>query len=276
MVKDNSGRSSIEIYMDEIASIPLLNKDDEIELAALISQGSQEALEKLVTSNLRLVVKIAHDFKKFAPLEDVVSAGNQGLIRAAEKFDPHKGSKFSSYAAWWIKQSIRRITTEDKLIVIPIASVAKIHKIRKGVYKLTESLGREPTDEELAKHIDFTVTVVRRYRGKNLDTLPVGLSDSLGSDNDGTVEDLVPDENQRLPLEIMISEEYHDNINKALKVLSEKERIVIIHRFGLKNRLPKTLDTISKKIGRTRERVRQIQNDALYKLRKELRLMDKK
>lgn len=258
--------------MNDIGKIPLLSKQDEIDVAAEIAQGSEEAFEKLVNSNLRLVVKIAHDFKRIGQLEDIVSAGNKGLIRAAEKFDPAKGAKFSSYSAWWIKQSIRRTITEEKLIVIPVASLVKIKKIKNAAKELEFIMGYCPSDEELALHVKMTKSVVRRYRDESCDKYPVSLHEPLMNGEDGVLGDMIPNENDIMPVDVIINKEYHKYLTKALNNLNKREQLIIMHRYGLKGRVPKTLEEVSKLVGRTRERVRQLQDQALYKMKKELEL----
>ena len=258
---------SMKFYMRDINTIPLISIKEEVELAKLIKQGSLKAKYKLITANLRLVVKIAHDFKGIGlPLQDLISEGNIGLMRAAEKFDPTKGAKFSSYAAWWIKQSMRRAMMEkSKLIRIPITSAGKINKIKSTRSRLSEQLGRSPTDKEIAGNLNFSVKVVSRL--KKVEQKTISLHQSISEENGNGLNDVLPDEKSVSPDELMDEHELVNRINRLLSALDRREQTILLMRFGLDGRPPKTLEEVSKKIGRTRERVRQIQNKALSKLR---------
>ena len=263
-------QDSMKEYMKDIAKIPLINVQEEIELAAKIKAGSEEAKEKLVSANLRLVVKIAHDFKGIGlPLQDLVAEGNIGLIRAAEKFDPSKGAKFSSYASWWIKQAMRRaISEKSKTIRIPVASVTKIMKIRNMKSILTQKLGREPSDEEISKEVDLSKKVVRRLRQADMGT--VSLNDPILLGEEGEISHLIADHTAISPYKILDYNESTERLNIMLSKLNLREQDIIKMRYGLDGKPPQTLEEISKKIGRTRERVRQIQKRALKKLRVQL------
>jgi RNA polymerase primary sigma factor len=262
-----SRHDAMKCYMDDIGHIPLVTREEECILAKLIQSGDMEAREKLIRANLRLVVKIAHDFKGIGlPLQDLVSEGNIGLMRAAEKFDPEKGAKFSSYAAWWIKQAMRRALSEkSKTIRVPIASVGKINKIRSMRSQLTETLGRDPTDREIADRLDFSERVVSRLRRCDLKT--VSLHDPIMRGEDGELKNLIPDDNAPTPFHILDDNESIQRLNLLLQNLDKRERTILLMRYGLDGSPPKTLEQISRKIGRTRERVRQIQKRALNKLR---------
>jgi len=261
---------AMKCYMDDIGHIPLVNKDEEVVLAGLIKAGDMQAREKLIRANLRLVVKIAHDFKGMGlPLQDLVSEGNIGLMRAAEKFDPEKGAKFSSYAAWWIKQAMRRALSEkSKTIRVPIASVGKINKIRTMRSTLTEKLGRDPTDREIADRLDFSERVVTRLKRADLKT--VSLHDPILRGEDGELKNLIPDESSATPYRMLDDSESVQRLNMLLQSLDKRERTILLMRYGLDGTPPRTLEQISKKIGRTRERVRQIQKRALNKLRSQI------
>ena len=257
----------MKFYMRDINNIPLINTKEEVELAKLIKEGCLEAKYKLITSNLRLVVKIAHDFKGFGlPLQDLVAEGNIGLMRAAEKFDPSKGAKFSSYASWWIKQSMRRAMMEkSKLIRVPITSAGKINKIKSTRSQLKEQLGRSPTDKEIAGELNYSVKVVSRLKKVNQNT--VSLHNPISDDDTGWLKDILPDEKALTPDQLLDDSELANRINRLLSTLDKRERTILLMRFGLDGRPPKTLEEVSNVIGRTRERVRQIQNKALNKLR---------
>jgi len=264
MLSDND---TMKLYMQNIGQYPLVTPDEEVELAARIKQGDKDARAKLIRSNLRLVVKIAHDFKGLGlPLLDLISEGNIGLMRAVEKFDPSKGAKLSSYAAWWIKQSMRRaLANQARTIRIPVQSASKISKIQAARTRLTEKLGRDPTDKEIAKEVNLTERTVTGLRlGK---TTTISLHDPIQHGEDGEFRDIIPDEKTTSPDEIVQDEETLRHMVRLIDHLDERERTILNLRFGLNGERPRTLEEVSQTIGRTRERVRQIQNQALEKLR---------
>ena len=264
MLSDND---TMKLYMQNIGQYPLVTPADEVKLAARIAKGDPEARTTLIRSNLRLVVKIAHDFKGLGlPLLDLISEGNIGLMRAVEKFDPSKGAKLSSYAAWWIKQSMRRaLANQARTIRIPVQSASKISKIQGAKLKLAESLGRDPTDKEIASEINLTERTVTGLRlGK---TSTISLHDPIQHGEDGEFRDIIPDEKTSAPDELIQDEETLSHMLMLTDRLEERERTILNLRFGLNGERPKTLEEVSQAIGRTRERVRQIQNQALDKLR---------
>jgi RNA polymerase primary sigma factor len=264
MLSDND---TMKLYMQNIGQYALVTPQEEVELAAKIAAGDEGARAKLIRSNLRLVVKIAHDFKGLGlPLLDLISEGNIGLMRAVEKFDPSKGAKLSSYAAWWIKQSMRRaLANQARTIRIPVQSASKISKIQAARTKLTEELGREPTDKEIAKEVNLTERTVTGLRlGK---TTTISLHDPIQHGEDGEFRDIIPDEKTVAPDEIVQDEETLKHMLALTDRLDERERTILNLRFGLNGERPRTLEEVSQTIGRTRERVRQIQNQALEKLR---------
>ena len=262
---------TMKTYMNEIGQISLVSKEQEVDLAAKIhgfdNSEHDEARKTLIKANLRLVVKIAHDFKGLGlPLLDLISEGNIGLMRAVEKFDPAKGAKFSSYAAWWIKQSMRRaLANQSRIIRIPVQSAGKINKIKSIRTKLTEKLGREPTDAEIAKDLDFSERTVAGLRLADLRTF--SLHDPIQQGEDGEFQDIIPDRGAQTPDRILSDVESVGRLVDLLGELDERERMILKMRFGLDGNRPKTLEEVSQTIGRTRERVRQIQNQALTKLR---------
>ena len=265
---------SMKLYMNEVGQIPLISPEQEKVLAAQI-HGSDRALHDeacatLINANLRLVVKIAHDFKGFGlPLSDLISEGNLGLVRAVEKFDPAKGAKFSSYAAWWIKQSMRRaLANQASVIRIPVQSAGKINKIKLANMKLTEQLGRAPTDNELADNLSLSERTVATLRLSDLKT--ISLHAPIQQGEDGSFEDVISDRNAMMPDRIVGDEESVQRLFALLSELDVRERQIIQLRFGLDGRRPKTLEEVSQMIHRTRERVRQLQNQALAKLRAKL------
>ena len=266
-----SKNDTMKTYMHDIGQISLVSKREEVELAAQIHSDDryahEEARSTLIMANLRLVVKIAHDFKGLGlPLLDLISEGNIGLMRAVEKFDPAKGAKFSSYAAWWIKQSMRRaLANQSRTIRIPVQSAGKINKIKSVRMKLAEELGREPTDAEIASSLDFSERTVAGLRLADLRTF--SLHDPIQQGEDGEFQDIIPDRRAITPDQIMADVESVRRLLSLLEELDEREKMILKMRFGLDNNRPKTLEEVSQEIGRTRERVRQIQNQALTKLK---------
>lgn len=259
---------TMKTYMQEIGQIPLVTREEEVGLAAEIARGSTEARRKLIQSNLRLVVKIAHDFKGLGlPLVDLISEGNIGLMKAVEKFDPSKGAKFSSYAAWWIKQSMRRaLSNQSRTIRIPVQSAGKINKIKVTRMKMSEELGREPTDNEIADRLDFSKRTVAALRLAELRTF--SLQDPIQAGEESVFQDIIPDYGASRPDDMLCGMEMLKRLKVLIDKLDPRERLILMLRFGLDGNRPKTLEEVSRKIGRTRERVRQIQNLALKKLKK--------
>ena len=265
---------TLKLYMNEVGRIPLVTPEQEKILASQI-HGEDRALHDqacttLINANLRLVVKIAHDFKGLGlPLCDLISEGNLGLVRAVEKFDPSMGAKFSSYAAWWIKQAMRRaLSNQAGVIRIPVQSAGKINKIKLASMKMTEQLGRTPTDGELADNLALSERTVAALRLSDLKT--VSLHAPIQQGEDGSIGDLISDRNAMTPDRILGDEESIQRLISLLSELDDRERQILQLRFGLDGRRPKTLDEVSQLIHRTRERVRQLQNQALAKLRAKL------
>ena len=262
---------TMKVYMTEIARIPLVNKKEEADLADAIHSTDEDKHEDarttLIKANLRLVVKIAHDFKGLGlPLLDLISEGNIGLMRAVEKFDPAKGAKFSSYAAWWIKQSMRRaLANQSRTIRIPVQSAGKINKIKTVRMRLVEELGRDPSDAEIAEKLEFSERTVAGLRMADLRT--ISLNDPIQQGEEGEFQDIIPDRQAQTPDQIIGDVESVFRLMHLLDKLEERERKILEMRFGLRGARPLTLEEVSQEIGRTRERVRQIQNQALTKLK---------
>jgi len=261
----------IKIYLREIMVTPLLTRKEEIELAARIKRGDQKARALMIKANLRLVVKIAHDYAHFGlPLLDLISEGNIGLVKAVERFDPAKGGKLSTYGAWWIKQSIKRaMANQSKTIRLPAHLVDKISKVRRVAVKMSEELGREPTDEELAEEIGISSVKVSQL--KRVSIRPASLDAPMSDDDSTEFGEIVGDEDAQTPFELLRDKNLRDQVGELLDVLDDREREIIFQRFGLDGGNPRTLEVIGKKFGVTRERIRQLQNVALDKLRRALR-----
>src|SRR6516165_846827 len=271
----DDSETSIKIYLREISGTPLLTVQEEIELAARIQQGDQKARAWMIKANLRLVVKIAHDYSNFGlPLLDLISEGNIGLIKAVERFDPVKGGKLSTYSAWWIKQSIKRaLANQSKTIRLPVHLVDKIWKMRRVSLQMSEELGREPTDEEFAEEIGISSTKLSQL--KTISIRPASLDAPIGDDDSTEFGEIVGDEDAQTPFELFRDKNMRDELSVLLEVLDDRERKIIFRRFGLDGGKPQTLEEVGKKFGVTRERIRQLQNIALAKLRRALAKREK-
>lgn len=270
-----SEKSAIKLYLQEIGQINLLTPDEEVELARRINKGDHAAREKMITANLRLVVKIAHDYTNFGlPLLDLISEGNIGLIKAVERFDPDKGGKLSTYAAWWIKQSIKRaLANQSKTIRLPVHLVDKIAKMRRTAMALAEEFGREPTDEEVANELGMPVNKVAHL--KTVSVRPTSLDAPVGDDDGTEFGELVGDENSATPFEELRSKTLLRDINTMIGELDTREAEIIRLRFGLDGNKARTLEEVGEQFNITRERVRQLQNMALSRMRKILQEREK-
>ncbi len=260
----------IKIYLREIGKTPLLTREEEVELADRIKKGDKEARAHMIKANLRLVVKIAQDYANYGlPLLDLISEGNIGLMKAVERFDPNKGGKLSTYAAWWIKQSIKRaLANQSKTIRLPVHMVDKISKMRRVAMVLSEELGREPTDEELAEEIGIDRAKLSHLKSAAL--RPASLDAPISDDDTTEFGEIIGDEKAQTPLELLSHKNMHMQLDDLLEVLDERERKIIDARFGLAGQKPKTLEEVGQEFGVTRERIRQLQNIALKKLRRAL------
>ncbi len=266
----NETDTGLNRYLREIGRIPLLTLEQEIELAAKIKKGDAAARERMINSNLRLVVTIAHDYANLGlPLLDLISEGNIGLTKAVERFDPAKGAKLSTYAMWWIKQSIKRaLANQSKTIRLPVHLVDKIAKVRRVSLQMSDELGREPTDDELGEEIGIAGKKVARL--KSVGISPASLDASIGDDDSTEFGDVVGDEEAQTPFELLRDKNLRGEVDGLIEVLDSREKKIISQRFGLDGGKPKTLEDISKNFGVTRERIRQLQNIALAKLRRAL------
>src|SRR4026207_1690712 len=260
--------TGIKIYLREIGQIPLLTPEQEIDLAAKIKKGDREARALMIRSNLRLVVKIAHDYANLGlPLLDLISEGNIGLMKAVERFDPAKGGKLSTYGSWWIKQSIKRaLANQSKTIRLPVHLVDKISKMRRTAMRLQEEFGREPTDDELGEELGITASRVSQLRTAAI--RPASLDAPIGDDESNNFAEVVQDENAFTPYEELEDKTVTGMLHEMIKTLDPREATILRYRFGLDGGSEKTPEEVGQKFGVTRERVRQIQNIALNKLRK--------
>jgi RNA polymerase primary sigma factor len=260
----------IRIYLREIGRTPLLTPQEEIDLAARIKKGDREAETLMIKANLRLVVKIARDYANLGlPSLDLISEGNIGLMKAVERFDPAMGGKLSTYAAWWIKQAIKRaLASQSKTIRLPVHLVYKISKIRRASLQMSDELGREPSDDELAQEIGISRSKVSQL--KTVSIRPASLDAPISHDDSTELGETVGDEGAQTPFELLRDKDLRDEVSDLFEVLDDRERKIIFQRFGLDGGKPKTLEEVGKKFGVTRERIRQVQNIALAKLRRAL------
>ena len=262
--------TGFQIYLREIGEFPLITVEEEVKLAKRIKRGDAEARLKMVRANLRLVVKIARDYSNYGlPLLDLISEGNIGLMKAVERFDPKKGGKLSTYAAWWIKQSIKRaLANQSKTIRLPVHLVDKIAKLRRVSAQMTEELGREPSDEELAEEVGMAEAKVAALKSAAI--RPTSLDQQIGDEEGTSLGEIIGDEDASDPFEQLRDKDMRDEVGDLLAVLDDRERRIINCRFGLDGAKTKTLEEVGEKFGVTRERIRQLQNIALRKLRRAL------
>lgn len=267
--------SSVRLYMREIMKTDLLTPEQEVELAARIKKGDEKARELMIKANLRLVVKLARDYSNYGvPLADLISEGNIGLMKAVEKFDPAKGGKLSTYAGWWIKQAIKRaLANQGKTIRLPIHLVDKLARVRRITQMLTEELGEEPSDEMLSDVLGIPQRKLALL--KQAAQRPASLDAPVGEDSVATYAEMIGDENAISPLDELANKNYLDELGDMLDVLDERESAIIDSRFGLNGKKVMTLEEISHNFGVSRERIRQVQNAALAKMRKALSKKEK-
>jgi RNA polymerase primary sigma factor len=273
--RNRDSENGIKIYLREIGQIPLLTVQDEIDLAAKIKRGDKAARAKMIKANLRLVVKIAHDYSNLGlPLLDLISEGNIGLMKAVERFDPAKGGKLSTYGAWWIKQSIKRaLANQAKTIRLPVHLVDKISKMKRTAMRMSEQLGRDPTDQELADKLGMQRSKVAQLR--EISVRPASLDAPVGDDDSTEFSELVGDDSAANPFELLRDRNMRDDVRELLTKLDPREAEILTARFGLDGNKERTLEEVGKKFKVTRERVRQIQNIALQKMRRLMEKQDK-
>ena len=272
----DDGDSGIKIYLREIGQTPLLTREEEVKLARRIKRGDQAARQQMIKANLRLVVKIAHDYASYGlPLLDLISEGNIGLMKAVERFDPKKGGKLSTYAAWWIKQSIKRaLANQSKTIRLPVHLVDKIARMRRVGMQLAEEFGREPTDEELGEELQLPAAKIAQLRTAAI--RPASLDATVGQDEDGaSLGDMIGDESAHTPSDLLSDKNLRRAVMDLLPVLDDRELKIITMRFGLDGKKEMTLEEVGRKFKVTRERIRQLQNIALRKIKRALDKQDK-
>jgi RNA polymerase primary sigma factor len=271
----HDGDMAIKLYLREIGQVKLLTPEEEIELAARIKKGDKKAREHMIKANLRLVVKIARDYEGIGlPLLDLISEGNIGLMKAVERFDPAKGGKLSTYGSWWIKQAIKRaLANQSKTIRLPVHLVDKISKMRRVALKLQEELGHEPSDEELAAELGTTAGRVSQMRIASI--RPASLDAPISDDDSNNFSEVVEDERAVDPYHELEDKTVVNMLQDMVKHLDERESTILRYRFGLDGGAEKTLEEVGVKFDVTRERVRQIQNLALRKLRKMIEKLEK-
>lgn len=256
-----------QLYLNEIGFSPLLTPEEEVHFARLAQKGDPAGRKRMIESNLRLVVKIARRYvNRGLTLLDLIEEGNLGLVRAVEKFDPERGFRFSTYATWWIRQTIERaIMNQTRTIRLPIHVVKELNIYLRAARELTQKLDHEPSPEEISQLLDKPVEDVKRMLGLNERVASIDMS--FGPDSDKTLLDTLTDEQATDPCELLQDDDLNASIDSWLSELSEKQREVVTRRFGLRGHESSTLEEVGREIGLTRERVRQIQVEALKRLR---------
>lgn len=255
------------LYLNEIGFSPLLSAEEEVYFARLAQKGEEAARKRMIESNLRLVVKIARRYlNRGLAFLDLIEEGNLGLIHAVEKFDPERGFRFSTYATWWIRQTIERaLMNQTRTIRLPIHVVKELNTYLKAARKYAQKLDHEPTPEEIAHYLDRPTADVKRIMGLN--ERVTSADTPIGQESGRSMLDSIPDENNADPVLKLEDEDFSRHLDEWLEQLNDKQRQVVIGRFGLNGQNMATLEEVGEQIGVTRERVRQIQVEALHKLR---------
>ena len=267
---DERDDQGMRIYLREIGRVNLLTPEEEVKLARRIKRGDEKARQLMIRANLRLVVKIAGDYARLGlPLLDLISEGNLGLMKAVDRFDPKKGGKLSTYAAWWIKQGIRRaLANQGKTIRLPSHMVDKLFRMRRMQETLAHQLGRVPTPAELAKKLDVTEKTVKYWL--EVSQRPTSLDVPLGDDGRESLGDTISDTQAKSPFEELNDQQLLEEMAHHLKTLDEREQVILQRRFGLNGLAAESLEEVGARLGITRERVRQLQNQALATLREKM------
>ena len=268
-------RDSLKLYLNEIGKTPLLKIEEEIKLAARVRKGDEAARQHMIRANLRLVVRIALDYRDFGlTLQDLISEGNIGLIKAVDRYDPTKGGKLSTYAAWWIKQSIQRaLANQSKTIRLPVHAVSKISQIRKTARALSDKLGHEVSDEELAAELSMPLEKLIHLR--SVAVHPASLDAPLGDSSDSSLlGDVVRDDAASSPSDSLGSKNVSADLANAISSLGEREAQIIRMRFGLDGNDEMTLEEIGKKFNVTRERIRQLEQLSIKHMRRLMETRD--
>lgn len=269
-IPDGAGiDDSVRVYLKEMGKVDLLDKEEEVELAKRIEQGDQEARAKLTEANLRLVVSIAKKYiGQGMSFLDLIQEGNKGLMKAVEKFDYTKGYKFSTYATWWIRQSITRaLADQARTIRIPVHMVETMNKLRRIEKRLKKDLEREPTLEEIGEEMNMEPEKVLEIQKLAMNQQPTSLDTPIGEEKDSHLKDFIEDQDAPAPEMLASSELLKDQLETVLDTLTDREKRIIKLRFGLEDGRQRTLKEVGSQFGVTRERIRQIQAKALRKLR---------
>ncbi len=264
----NRENKSLDKYLNEISKVPMIDAQEEVQLAQRIREGDQAALEKLVNANLRFVVSVSKQYQNQGlTLGDLINEGNMGLIKAAKRFDETRGFKFISYAVWWIRQSIlQALADQSRIVRLPLNKVGSLGRITQASARLEQELEREPTPQEIAESLDIPLSEVEnalRSSGRHL-----SIDAPLAEGEDNTLLGVLDNNDEPNPDMPLLNESLQNEINRVISTLTDKERDVLKYYFGLDGNAAHTLEDISEKVGLTRERVRQIKEKALRRLRK--------
>ena len=263
----NDRLSVLSRYFAEIREYPLLSKDEEVNLARGVEAGSHKALNALVQSNLSFVVKVASEYRNLGiPFEDLLNEGNLGLIEAAHRYDHSKGTKFITYAIWWIRKSILRALSEHSLVRVPSYQMKKVKEVRDAERQLRRDLGRKPAREEICEQLDASIARVDEIL--QLNQRELSLDDKIGKERDTPIVDYLVDDDIQTAEDKLIRQENNRLIQRAMSVLTAQEQTVIMHRFGLAGGRVLTLKEIGERMGISRERVRQIEAQAKSRMKK--------
>ena len=268
----NTVPNIMKMYLDDIGKIPSLKQEEIVRLFKKYRKGDKEAKKRIIEANLRLVIHIAKRYTHASiPFQDLVAEGNLGLIRAVEKFSLSRGCRFSTYATWWIKQSIERaIINQSKPVRLPAHICLSISRIVKVIKELHQTLGREPTPEEISQYVPESPKAIEKHLGLLRKTFSLDAVLSEQSDSENTLLDTIPDKNDSSPFESVEKLERLQQITCEMEQLSENEKKILWLRYGLGDEEPQTLEAIGKKFGVTRERIRQIEKKTILKLRKRI------